>query len=186
MSAARFFIADQSPEILKKIEAILGRHGLADGVEFVCDPAQAAEIVRLGVYEGENSSGRRDMDYAKPVRIGVLIGDIERLVAQAAGAFEPKGWGPYVLDEIRRVLRIGDDVESGLTDRECDILRYLIAAQGHSVSREDLLRDVWGYREDLETHTLETHIYRLRQKIEANPNRPEFILTTESGYRLSS
>ena len=51
-------------------------------------------------------------------------------------------------------------------------------------TREVLLHKIWGYKSDLDTHTLETHIYRLRQKIEAEPDFPNHLLTIENGYKL--
>lgn len=71
-----------------------------------------------------------------------------------------------------------------LTSFEAALLRYLHQARGRIVTREDLLRDVWGYNTRVTTHTLETHVYRLRQKLEQQPNDPLLILTRETGYQL--
>lgn len=71
-----------------------------------------------------------------------------------------------------------------LTDKERDIILTLHNAGGKAVSRQDLLDAVWAYAPGVETHTLETHIYRLRQKIEADPASPQIILTDEAGYKI--
>jgi hypothetical protein len=71
-----------------------------------------------------------------------------------------------------------------LTDRECSILKYLYRAGGKAVPRQVLLNEVWGYNSLMTTHTLETHIYRLRQKIEADPSRPSLLLTQSGSYKL--
>lgn len=71
-----------------------------------------------------------------------------------------------------------------LTDKERDMLLILIAAEGKSVTRQNLLDSVWAYAPDVETHTLETHIYRLRQKIEEDPASPKILLTDDIGYRI--
>lgn len=71
-----------------------------------------------------------------------------------------------------------------LTDKERDLLLALYQAPGHRVPKDDLLQLVWGYVQGLETHTLETHIYRLRQKIEVEPASPKIILTDVNAYRL--
>ena len=71
-----------------------------------------------------------------------------------------------------------------MTEKESSILRYLYRAGQRPVSREKLLREVWGYNSEVTTHTLETHIYRLRQKIERHAAAPTLLLTEASGYKL--
>lgn len=71
-----------------------------------------------------------------------------------------------------------------LTDKETSILRFLYRAGRKPVSREKLLDEVWGYNPGVTTHTLETHIYRLRQKIEADPSNAEILVTEPGGYKL--
>lgn len=71
-----------------------------------------------------------------------------------------------------------------LTEKEASILSCLYLAEGRPVSREKLLRDLWGYHSDAETHTVETHIYRLRQKLERDPSQAKVLVTDATGYRL--
>jgi DNA-binding response OmpR family regulator len=92
--------------------------------------------------------------------------------------------GPYILDSLNNELQVGGGQAMRLTDKEKDILLLLGEAKGAVVSRETLLEKVWAYAPNLETHTLETHIYRLRQKIEKDPARPEILLTDGSGYKI--
>lgn len=76
-----------------------------------------------------------------------------------------------------------------LTEKEVAVLLYLWQGGGQggrTATREDLLRDVWQYAADVDTHTIETHIYRLRQKIERDPSAPQFLLTTKDGYQLAA
>ena len=80
-----------------------------------------------------------------------------------------------------------DDAENKkirLTEKETSILRYLFRAGDKVVSRETLLGEVWGYNESVTTHTLETHVYRLRQKIESDPSTARILVTEPGGYRL--
>ena len=93
--------------------------------------------------------------------------------------------GPYTFHPIRKLLRnkINEDIR--LTEKETDILKFLYHNSDKVVQRDTLLREVWGYNNQVTTHTLETHIYRLRQKIERNPSVAELLLTDSGGYRLN-
>jgi DNA-binding response OmpR family regulator len=72
-----------------------------------------------------------------------------------------------------------------LTDKEAAILKFLYRAGSEPTPRHVLLGEVWGYNSAVTTHTLETHIYRLRQKIEPNPSSPTLLLTRAGGYMLN-
>jgi DNA-binding response OmpR family regulator len=93
--------------------------------------------------------------------------------------------GAFVLKTGLRQLFLPNGHISKLTDKETRILRYLHRAQGQPVSREELLSEIWGYDSRLTTHTLETHIYRLRQKSEIGSEAPVLLLTEAGGYRLA-
>ena len=71
-----------------------------------------------------------------------------------------------------------------LTEKETAILRFLYRAGQQVVTRDVLLREVWGYNANVTTHTLETHIYRLRQKIEKDPATAQLLVTEAGGYKL--
>jgi len=71
-----------------------------------------------------------------------------------------------------------------LTEKETAILKYLYRAGDRAIGRDTLLDEVWGYNAGVTTHTLETHVYRLRQKIERDPARAEILVTEAGGYRL--
>lgn len=78
-------------------------------------------------------------------------------------------------------LKIGKVIK--LTEKEVEIIKYLYKMSGHYVSKNDLQRNVWKYNEDVTTHTIETHIYRLRQKVEETTGR-RLIVTENGGYML--
>jgi DNA-binding response OmpR family regulator len=71
-----------------------------------------------------------------------------------------------------------------LTEKETAILKYLYRSGNMVVGRDTLLGEVWGYNAGVTTHTLETHVYRLRQKIESDPSNAEILVTEPGGYRL--
>jgi DNA-binding response OmpR family regulator len=119
--------------------------------------------------------------FPAPVRIGAVLDYVRGLQKNPARA--ALVFGPYTLDEAGQSLQRGADVVR-LTEKETHILKMLAAAAGGIVRKEELLNAVWNYADGVETHTLETHIYRLRQKIERDPAKPEILITEEPGYRL--
>ena len=95
--------------------------------------------------------------------------------------------GPFMFKPRDKILRNRDnDTYVPLTDREASLLFFLAKHRDNIVQNEQIYRTVWGYGSILNTHTLQTHIYRLRRKIEENPARPRFLVSARSGYRLTS
>ncbi len=126
-------------------------------------------------------------DYVtKPFNLNVLIARIRAQIrshqASEDAVFQ---LGPY---EFRPGAKLLSDPAANkrlrLTEKETNILKYLMRSGEKSVGREELLREVWGYRANVTTHTLETHIYRLRQKIEPDAQNPRLLITETGGYRL--
>jgi len=93
--------------------------------------------------------------------------------------------GPYTFKPSIKVLVTADDKKIRLTEKETNILKFLYRATEDVVPRDILLHEVWGYNAGVTTHTLETHIYRLRQKIEPDPGKARILITENGGYRLS-
>ncbi|PJB72551.1 MAG: DNA-binding response regulator, partial [Alphaproteobacteria bacterium CG_4_9_14_3_um_filter_47_13] len=81
-------------------------------------------------------------------------------------------------------LESDNKASTALTEKECALLLRLHEQRGDVVDRSTLLNDIWGYKDGIETHTLETHIYRLRQKIEKDPAQPTLLITCDQGYCL--
>lgn len=126
-------------------------------------------------------------DYVtKPFKFPVLLARIRaqlRQHDQSEDAVFPVG--PYSFRPGAKVLVDDADRKVRLTEKETSILKFLYRSGGRTVERETLLREVWGYNAGVTTHTLETHIYRLRQKIEPDPSNARILLTDAGGYRLS-
>jgi DNA-binding response OmpR family regulator len=133
----------------------------------------------LGLDAGAN-------DYVvKPFRFAVLLARVRsHLRSHEQSEDATYRVGPYTFKPSSKVLIREDAKKVRLTEKETAIIKFLYRAGEGSVSRETLLQDVWGYNAAVSTHTLETHIYRLRQKIERDPSHAEILVTEGGGYRL--
>lgn len=118
-----------------------------------------------------------DAVIARPFRFAELVALID-------SAPPPSAVGPYRFEAGELWAPSGARLK--LTEKEAAIVARLARAQGETVSREALLRDVWGYGPNMSTRTLETHIHRLRRKLEPSPGRPRWLKTEEDGYRLAA
>jgi DNA-binding response OmpR family regulator len=125
-------------------------------------------------------------DYVtKPFRFGVLLARVRaHLRSHDQTDVATLKIGPYEFKPATRSLTDSSGKRIRLTDKEAAILRYLYRAGAKAVGRDELLREVWGYNAAVTTHTLETHIYRLRQKIEPIGGRNDLLITEGGGYRL--
>ena len=128
-------------------------------------------------------------DYVtKPFRFNVLLARIRANFRKHEKSEDAQlTIGNYIFRPGTKILtREGDEkFKIRLTEKETAILKYLYRADGKVISKEELLAEVWGYNKEVTTHTLETHIYRLRQKIEAKSNEEGILLTETGGYRLA-
>jgi DNA-binding response OmpR family regulator len=130
-------------------------------------------------------SGAND-HIAKPFRFAVLAARIHAHLRSHEQSEEAVyRIGPYTFRPSAKVLLDPQGKKIRLTEKETNILKYLHRC-GATVARETLLHEVWGYNPAVTTHTLETHIYRLRQKIESNPGQAQILVTESGGYRLSA
>ena len=133
----------------------------------------------LGLDAGAN-------DYiAKPFKFPVLLARIRAQLRQHEQSEDAVfQLGPYTFKPSMKILIDSDDRKVRLTEKETNILKYLYRATDNVVPRDVLLHEVWGYNAGVTTHTLETHIYRLRQKIEPDPGNARLLVTESGGYRL--
>jgi DNA-binding response OmpR family regulator len=134
----------------------------------------------LGLDSGAN-------DYVtKPFRINVLLARLRAHLRQHERSEDAvMTIGPYEFHPAAKMLmEKAGKKKIRLTDKEASILKYLFRAGDRPVARDVLLNEVWGYNAGVTTHTLETHIYRLRQKIERDPASAAILITDRGGYRL--
>jgi len=149
-----------------------------------------APVIMLTGHDGDSDtilgfeSGANDY-VAKPFRFAVLLARIRAQLRQheasedavfAVGHYSFHPSSKMLVDSAGRKIR--------LTEKETAILRFLYRSGQQPMSREVLLQQVWGYNSGVTTHTLETHIYRLRQKIEKDAATPELLITEAGGYKL--
>ncbi len=123
---------------------------------------------------------------AKPLRLEKLFNELRssiNLFENSAGGY--LNFNRYEVRPVKKEIfnrRNGEVVK--LTEKEVAILKYLYKAQDRIVAKNELLQEVWGYSPDVTTHTIETHVYRLRQKVEHDDPAAQLILTLDGGYQL--
>ncbi|MBL1431521.1 MAG: response regulator transcription factor [Robiginitomaculum sp.] len=157
---------------------VLRKSGVAIPILMLTGAKTDADQV-LGLDAGAN-------DYVlKPFKFNVLLARIRAHLRSHEQSEEAVFTvGPYTFRPSMKQLLTKDDRKIRLTEKETGILKYLYRAGGKPVLRDELLHEVWGYNANVTTHTLETHIYRLRQKIETDPGEARILLTESGGYRL--
>ena len=133
----------------------------------------------LGLDAGAN-------DYiSKPFKFPVLLARLRAQLRQHEQSEDAVfSIGPYTFRPAVKMLTDEESKKIRLTEKETNILKFLYRAGGQVVARDILLHEVWGYNAGVTTHTLETHIYRLRQKIEKDPSNSELLVTETGGYKL--
>ena len=120
-----------------------------------------------------------------PFRCAVLRARLRALPRQHESSDDaPVSVGPYTFKPGQKLLTMENGQKIRLTEKEAAIIRYLYRADQKVVTRDVLLEEVWGYNSGVTTHTLETHVYRLRQKIERDPSNAEILVTENGGYKI--
>ena len=133
----------------------------------------------LGLEAGAN-------DYiTKPFRFAVLLTRIRTHLRQHEQSEDATFTiGPYTFKPASKMLVDEAGSKVRLTEKETAILKYLYRSGERTMTRDVLLSEVWGYNSGVTTHTLETHFYRLRQKIENDPSQAAILVTEAGGYKL--
>jgi len=125
-------------------------------------------------------------DYVtKPFKFAVLLARIRVQMRQHEHSEDAVlAIGPYSFKPAAKTLLTEKGTKIHLTEMEVLMLKHLYGARGRAVTREEMLKEVWGYNSGVTSHTLGTHVYRLRQKIEKDASHPELLLTEDGGYKL--
>lgn len=165
---------------VRELCRLMRKQGLKTPVLVLSGHITDADTI-LGLDAGAN-------DYVtKPFKFPVLLARVRAQLRQPEQSEDMVfKLGPYSFRPALKVLVAEDDSEIRLTEKETSILKFLYRAAIPVVPRDMLRQEVWGYNAAVTTHTLETHIYRLRQKIEPDPTNVCLLLTEPGGYRLNS
>ena len=133
----------------------------------------------LGLDAGAN-------DYiTKPFKISILLARLRAHLRQHEQSDDAVFTiGPYQFQPSAKLLVSIEKRKIRLTEKETAILKYLYRAGNQMIKRETLLNEVWGYNAAVTTHTLETHVYRLRRKMEQDPSEAHILVTVPGGYQL--
>lgn len=163
----------------RELCGILRRNGVQVPIMMLTASDTDADTV-LGLDSGAD-------DYVtKPFRLSVLLARLRAHLRQSDHSDDAIFMiGPYSFRPSAKLLTDpGGRKKVRLTEKETAILKYLYRAGDRVIGRDTLLGEVWGYNAGVTTHTLETHVYRLRQKIERDPAAAEILVTEPGGYRL--
>lgn len=163
----------------REVCRLMRRGGVKSPVIMLTGADSEADTI-LGLDSGAN-------DYiTKPFRLGVLLARIRAQMRQYERSEDAVfSIGPYTFRPSAKTLYDNEtDRKIRLTEKEAAILKYLFRAGEIVIGRDVLLNEVWGYNSGVTTHTLETHVYRLRQKIERDPANARLLVTEPGGYRL--
>ena len=157
---------------------VLRKNGFKAPIIMLTGNDSDADMI-LGLDAGAN-------DYVtKPFKFAVLLARIRAQLRQHEQSEDAVfSLGHYTFKPASKVLVDEAGSKVRLTEKETSILKYLYRAGEKVVTRDVLLHEVWGYNAGVTTHTLETHIYRLRQKIERDPSNAEILVTETGGYKL--
>jgi DNA-binding response OmpR family regulator len=158
---------------------IMRRNGVKAPIIMLTAQESDADQI-LGLDAGAN-------DYVtKPFKLGVLLARLRAQLRQHEQSEDAVFTiGPYSFRPAAKLLIDNESqTKVRLTEKEAAILKYLYRANGKVIGRDVLLGEVWGYNAGVTTHTLETHVYRLRQKIEPDPSNAQILVTEPGGYRL--
>ena len=164
----------------RELFRLIREHGVKSPMLMLTESDTDASKV-LGLNAGTN-------DYiTKPFKFPVLLARIRAQLQQYEQSEDAiLKLGPYMFNPAGKLLLTEAGNQIRLTEKETNILKFLYHTRERVIQRDTLLHEVWGYNAGVTTHTLETHIYRLRQKIETDPSNSSLLVTENGGYRLAT
>ena len=171
---------DRETYRLSSIGQFIKENEIANIVLFMTEP-QISETSSFG------ESTEKHYFIERPFRIQYLNKKISTILAKISNSTEEtRKIGPFTFFPLKKIITLDDKAKIELTEKEVGILKCLISYGEEGVDRDTLLKQVWNYSSDVTTHTLETHIYRLRQKLEIDPSIPRLIVSKGGGFKILS
>ena len=182
---------EQSPVDLLIMGEDVGTHSLSLLLKFIKEINFTNKILfikdgdsgEISSFEGFTNSHHV---IEKPFRIQFFIKKIDFVLAKISGSSDVSyRIGPFVFFPEKKVIKFDDQPDIELTEKEVNILKCLLSQGEEPVDRKRLLKQVWNYNLGVTTHTLESHIYRLRQKLETDPSIPRLIISEGGGFKIN-
>ena len=187
---AKWYIAKSPFDLL-----ILGENkkscSISSFLNFIKEKQVTNKILFMKDYgsrEISSSEGFTDNHHfiEKPFRIQHLMKKIDFILAKILGSTDVTHIiGPFVFFPEKKIITFNDQADIELTEKEVGILKCLLSSGEEIVDKDEILKQVWNYNPGVTTHTLETHIYRLRQKLEISPSTPRVIVSEGGGFKLN-
>lgn len=187
----RIAVHSASASVSRTLEAMIAASGhqftaegsadvvLVDTLHPLAKPMPAGEVLQLNAPTA--TSGNDAASLTCPIKPERLLQRL-MMLANTQRLALANGWS---LDMQARALQHETAASASFTEKECTLLKHLLHAHPTPLSRDDLLEQVWGMAGEIDTHTLETHIYRLRSKLDELKPRPCDILTQDGAYVLA-
>jgi len=156
-----------------------------DAAETACSALRGKGVRAPIILLGDTQNEMVEDSVPKPFRFSTLMRAIRAQLRQSEKSDDGVKLGAVEFWPSEKTLVDGLGERVRLTEKETAMLKYLLRSRGNMVGREELLAQVWGYNSGVTTHTLETHVYRLRQKLGQDENGEEILVTEAGGYRLA-
>lgn len=174
LSMLKICLKVHEPVLLETLEELLPQAG----VSIKTDESDAEALLFTSQTVKSDLPSLDFLSLSKPMRFVDFLSLLENLPYSQEITFSH-----YSLDLRERILKNLQTFEDQrLTGKECQLLRFFHQNKGEELPKERILTEIWGYHPETQTHTLETHIYRLRQKLEEDPNVPKILLNGKKGY----
>ena len=170
---------DVGPHSLSLLLKFIKKINFTNKILFIKDGASG----EISSFEGFTNSHHV---IEKPFRIQFFIKKIDFVLAKISGSSDVSyRIGPFVFFPENKVIKFNNQPDIELTEKEVSILKCLLSHGEEPVDREKLLKQVWNYNLGVTTHTLESHIYRIRQKLEIDPSIPRLIISEGGGFKIN-